>query len=888
MQKIRVSKKNISMVSICIVIMTILIFFTMKASAADYYIAQSSSGNNDASSCSNAKAYNWNWTSPNVIAGDTIHLCGTFTSTLTIPQSFSAPGVTVKFESGAKFSKAAWGAGSGAAIYVNGKSNITIDGNSVGIIENTDNGTSLGTHQESYGINVNNASNITVKNLTVRTIYKRTPDSDDSNQFGRGIVVTNCNNVLIESVDVSDAYFAMFSYSSTGTKTGLTVQGSSFHKASTGIVVANLNGSTYTNVILDGNTIYDLYVWDGCWSSCTVWSHNDGIHTWGTSGAGGELQITIRNNIIGGDFGSHTTAWIYLSDYTTNVEIYNNILYATSESPANGYITLHSYGVGGAKIYNNTIASHNTLGNGIYITGSASTWTADVKNNIFSDVYVGINNNSNNTIISSDNNNYYNLKSVGMITSTWYSNLAIWRTALGGCPGEGNECNSITTNPMFISSSDFRLQAASPAINAGTQLTSYFSTDKDGNIRSAYWDVGAYEYGLTVGSTPTYALNTSVSGSGAITSNDLAISCGSTCSASYASSTTVTITAEADTGYSFSNWSGACSGSATTCTVTMDATKSVTATFTPNTYALTVTKAATNTGTGTVSSSNNVISCGSDCSESYTYGTVVTLTATADSGSAFYGWSGACTGTATCQVTMDAVKNVSASFLTQDTPALSVGKKGTGKGKIKSTAAVLASSMASTSSIDCGDVCVEQYENATKVTLTAEPETGSTFAGWEGACSGTGDCVVIVSAATSVTATFTSQASSANSTSGVGADGGGGGGCFIATAAFGSYLDSHVIILREFRDKVLLKNDLGKLFVKFYYANSPAIAHTIEQNEVLRVATRLALTPFIYTVVYPYAPAMLLLTALLIAFVIRRKKMHKPADSIANEFVRIK
>jgi len=321
----------------------------------------------------------------------------------------------------------------------------------------------------------------------------------------------------------------------------------------------------------------------------------------------------------------------------------------------------------------------------------------------------------------------------------------------------------------------------------------------------------------------------------------------------------------------------------------MDAAKSVTATFIQNTHPLTVTKAATNTGTGIVTSADSGITCGSDCSESYTYGTIVTLSAAADSGSAFYGWSGACTGTtSTCQVTMDAAKNVIASFLAQGSPALTTSKKGTGNGKIRSISAVLASNIAASNAIDCGDVCVAQYDNATKVTLTAEPEAGSTFSGWEGACSGTGACVVTVNSLTSVVATFSLQASGGSPTTmlSVGGDGGGGGGgCFIATAAYGSYLDPHVMTLREFRDKVLLRNSFGRVFVKFYYAHSPAIAHAISQNDVLRVSTRLLLTPIILTVIYPYTAGMIFLTAVLIGLITRRRKMAHMKFSLFNNYL---
>jgi hypothetical protein len=82
-------------------------------------------------------------------------------------------------------------------------------------------------------------------------------------------------------------------------------------------------------------------------------------------------------------------------------------------------------------------------------------------------------------------------------------------------------------------------------------------------------------------------------------------------------------------------------------------------------FTLTVTRAGT--GSGSVTSSPAGISCGADCSESYDYSTVVTLTATADTGSTFAGWSGDCSGTGTCVVTMSAAKSVTATFTLDET-----------------------------------------------------------------------------------------------------------------------------------------------------------------------------------------------------------------------------
>jgi hypothetical protein len=166
-------------------------------------------------------------------------------------------------------------------------------------------------------------------------------------------------------------------------------------------------------------------------------------------------------------------------------------------------------------------------------------------------------------------------------------------------------------------------------------------------------------------------------------------------------------------------------------------------------YTLTVTKSGT--GSGTITSNPSGIDCGSDCSEAYNEGTNVTLTATASVGSTFGGWSGACSGTGTCSVTMNSDKTVVATFTPtpQAQYALTVTKSGTGSGTVTSSPA----------GINCGYDCSETYAKVEKVVLTAEVDANSAFTGWSGGgCSGTGTCTVTVNAAMSVTATFDLQA----------------------------------------------------------------------------------------------------------------------------------
>jgi alpha-tubulin suppressor-like RCC1 family protein len=76
-------------------------------------------------------------------------------------------------------------------------------------------------------------------------------------------------------------------------------------------------------------------------------------------------------------------------------------------------------------------------------------------------------------------------------------------------------------------------------------------------------------------------------------------------------------------------------------------------------------------------------------------------------------------------------------------------------------------------------------------------------------------------------------------------------GCFIATAAYGSYLDPRVNALRLFRDRYLLTNRAGRYFVDQYYRFSPPIAEVIARHGALRSVTRWALTPLVAGVMHP-------------------------------------
>jgi phospholipase C len=243
--------------------------------------------------------------------------------------------------------------------------------------------------------------------------------------------------------------------------------------------------------------------------------------------------------------------------------------------------------------------------------------------------------------------------------------------------------------------------------------------------------------------TFTLTLKSAGTGAGTATSKPSGISCSTTCSAKFNSGTAVTLTAAPKSGSVFSKWSGACTGTSK-CVVTLKAAATVTANYVLAPVQLTVTSAGT--GAGTVTSSPAGISCGTTCSAEFASGTAVKLTATAKSGSKFIGWSGACSGTSTCTLTLKAAESAIATFDSTAPVVLTVQKLGTGTGTIAS----------SPSGINCGSTCSAKFAGGTSVKLTATAKSGSKFAGWSGACSGTSTCTLTLTAAATAAATFNS------------------------------------------------------------------------------------------------------------------------------------
>jgi Phosphoesterase family/Divergent InlB B-repeat domain len=260
--------------------------------------------------------------------------------------------------------------------------------------------------------------------------------------------------------------------------------------------------------------------------------------------------------------------------------------------------------------------------------------------------------------------------------------------------------------------------------------------------------------GIVAGSSPSspsqpqpqpqsqsFTLTVTVSGSGSITSSPAGINCGSSCRSSFGPNTLVKLTATPSASSIFKGWSGSCAGTGS-CAIDIKQNSSVTATFaTSDSLSVTV----SGTGGGTIVSSPQGINCSTTCSAVFSSGTQVTLTEIAGSNSVFAGWSGACSGTGACQVTVGKIPAAVGASFTATAYTLTVTLPGNGTGTVSS----------SPTGITCnGTACGGLFSPGTQVTLTASPSANSYLVAWSAPCSGTGTCAVTLTSNVTLSSTI--------------------------------------------------------------------------------------------------------------------------------------
>ncbi|MFA6027628.1 MAG: right-handed parallel beta-helix repeat-containing protein [Patescibacteria group bacterium] len=231
---------------------------------------------------------------------------------------------------------------------------------------------------------------------------------------------------------------------------------------------------------------------------CNFSDAQNAIYGDGTVG-GGISEVEISANWFTGNYNG-----IKL-DYTSNADVYKNYFYNNSNYGADTtytdnvlinnnifYYNRHGIIEGGSadlKILNNTFYHNTSYGIGTEITTSVL-----IKNNIFdSNDYALLN--ILGTSFVTDNNLFNNNNFIGGsgFPIIDYSDLSSWQAL-------GFDASSLEGDPVFTSiasgTEDFNLLAGSPAIDSGSDLSAYFSSDYANSPRpqGSAFDIGAYEY----------------------------------------------------------------------------------------------------------------------------------------------------------------------------------------------------------------------------------------------------------------------------------------------------------------------------------------------------------------------------------------------------------
>lgn len=474
--------------------------------AEDLYVGQSDAGAANGTSCANQHsavwfntAGNWGGGAGEIDPGDTAHVCGTITSTLTVQASGSAGlPTTLRFETDAKLSQAVC-SGSTGCLNLNNRSYITVDGGANGIVESTDNGTSptYGNQLASIGVSAFPCSNCEIKNLTIQNLYVHTVDLTDSvvTYSQVNAVKLAGSNTTVHDNTMHDGGWCIYQLYSNG-NTSVSIHHNEFYHCSKAWVPAGSGAIAASNFQFYNNHYYNSDNWD----TTADTYHGAGIHAFGVTGAVGDAY-DIYNNVFEGSCGTHMTAQIYMEGNaasawtaTGTVRIFNNVI--TCESIVNGLLQVN---IGHGDVYNNTVIGT------VPASGSCVLFAKGInmvfRNNAISGCSTLLSIDSVTTVATPSADLNYNTYANCTTANCWNwtgvqaftNNLTTWRT---GCGCDGNS----TLNSSLLVDAAGRPGRLSLVVDAGTDLSGVgitaLNSDRLGVARPQLvtWDTGAYEY----------------------------------------------------------------------------------------------------------------------------------------------------------------------------------------------------------------------------------------------------------------------------------------------------------------------------------------------------------------------------------------------------------
>jgi hypothetical protein len=524
-----------------------LLFPSRAAAASDIYFAQAAQGAANGADCADAYAYNDSThgitkSQPtSFVAGNTLHLCGGTWSggagqqwiSTNLSGSSSSP-ITIHFEAGAVLS-APYHSSSGA-INIGG-SFYVIDGGTNGVIQNSANGTSgysgcPGGSCANQSTNTRaiylTGNNIEVKNLSISDFYVIKPGSGDSTASSDGIegiyFSGGHNNITVDHNVIHDMNHGIDGWGNT-----ILEYNNEIYDCGRCVLMGPNHSSGF---IFHDNIVHDLGVYNG------TGVHEDGIHMFPSSNGQEADGVVLYNNYFYNP-GTANTAFMYFEGQFGNgtadgsqPKIFNNLcILGASQADfciEAGLDSGQNIAVNGALVANNTCigGEYGPTSYSCFSIGSqsgAAGWTnVSYYNNVHvlggqktSPLQAGLITFGNGSNVSNINNNMYQDINTDAGDSNAFAHdgastasFTTWKGMLPAGSGQDSAAIFSTLSNLKISLSTGQLQAGSPGIGAGANLTSLgiqaLNCDKplvvgasgtgacNQRPSSGNWDIGAY------------------------------------------------------------------------------------------------------------------------------------------------------------------------------------------------------------------------------------------------------------------------------------------------------------------------------------------------------------------------------------------------------------
>ncbi|HXB66315.1 MAG TPA: hypothetical protein VNV42_15715, partial [Solirubrobacteraceae bacterium] len=497
------------------------------------YVSQAGAGSQSGESCATAHSHAWlgsgsSWASAagKIAPGTTVDLCGTFTQPIeTSGSGSSGKPITLYFTSGAKIAMGGQGCPGSGCIDVAGNSEyVDIDGGSDGTIENTNRGTAKEKSEAATtGIMANGCKHCSFENLTIANLY--VPEKGDAlnDTEIRGIYLREGSPeyVTIAHDTFSDMGWAVnveFGENSSH----IAVEYNTFHAVTHGFTpTATFSGGSIGPVSFAHNYFYGNLEWE---DGSTDTNHVDGVHCFSGDGRGYTPHYTglyIYDNYIEVE-GDNVTAPIFLeggsgggttpcADSTSNIWLFNNVLWATHQNVEGGNGLLGAFS-GEPHIYNNTLIGqsagqakceeYNSVAQKIHYENNLAT---TCKTLIYAEkarfetkamahnLWANSGNSGEAFICMNPSRSEYDLE-----------DMSGWRSCLGGSEVEEGS-KSVASAKLELTEAkgtEGQPETGSAALGTGANLSSLCKDTPgealckgiDGETRSsaAAWDIGAY------------------------------------------------------------------------------------------------------------------------------------------------------------------------------------------------------------------------------------------------------------------------------------------------------------------------------------------------------------------------------------------------------------